>query len=427
MKILDILHCYVKPSMGCTEPAAVALAAATARQAVGGDVERVGVVVDSNVFRNGLAVGVPGAGEDRGNLIAAALGAVGGDPALGLEVLSTVTGDHLEQARALVAAGSVTLRMDSQRRGPYVETTVDTSRGTGRAIIEGSHTRIRYVERDGKPLQSSQSLARPEDIRDEQQVSQWLRNTSVAELVARVEQMDRGALEYALQGVAMNQRAAKEGLLQAPGLAVGARLAGSTRQNPEDMHLRAQSMSAAAVDARMAGLRVQVMTSSGSGNQGIIATLAPLAVAQSLGVDSARLGQAVALGHVLLARISEELGLLTPLCGSSVQTAAAASGAITWLMGGDAAQVEQAASVTIGLQASILCDGAKWSCALKAAGGADVAVRVALLTLDGLRVGRGSGVIGSTLLDTVRDVGLIAKDMEKASQHVLDGITRNAP
>jgi L-cysteine desulfidase len=238
--------------------------------------------------------------------------------------------------------------------------------------------------------------------------------------------MDQAALEYTLQGIRMNERAAQEGLRQAPGLAVGAQLARGVRQRPEDMCLRAQSISAAAVDARMAGTRIQVMTSSGSGNQGIMATLPPLAAAQSLGVSEVRLGQAVALSHLLLARMSEDLGLLSPLCGSAMQAAGAASAAIAWLLGGNALQVEQAAAVTIGTQASVLCDGAKASCALKAASGADMAVKVASLTVDGLRVGRGNGLIRRTLLETVREIALIAQDMEDASQRVLDSILRNA-
>jgi len=426
MKTMDILHHYVKASMGCTEPAAVALAAATARQAVTGEAKHVEVIVDRNIFRNGLAVGVPGAAEHRGNLIAAALGAVGGDPDLGLEVLSAVTPEHLEQARSLIATGNVTLQVDNQRPGPYVEARVDTPRGFGRAIIEGSHAHIAHIERNGKPLRATIPSKRTIDSQDKDRVSEWLRKSTVAELVACVEGMEQAALEYTLQGIAMNQRAAQKGLLQAPGLAIGARLARSATQRAEDMCLHAQSMSAAAVDARMAGLRVQIMTSSGSGNQGIVTTLTPLAVAQSLGLDDVRLAQAVALGHLLLARMSEELGVLTPLCGSAVQAASASSGAITWLMGGDVAQVEQAASVTIATQVSILCDGAKASCALKVANGADAALRIALLTVNGLHVGRTNGLIGETLMETVRDVALIAQDMGSVSQHVLDSITRNA-
>jgi L-cysteine desulfidase len=185
-------------------------------------------------------------------------------------------------------------------------------------------------------------------------------------------------------------------------------------------------MTASAVDARMAGLNVRIMTSSGSGNQGIVTTLPTLAAAELVQAERVRLGKAVALAHLLLARMSAELGLLTPLCGSAVQAAAAASAAITWLLGGSAEQVEQAAAVTLASQATVLCDGAKASCAIKAAQGAGVATEIALLTIDGLNVGPGNGLIGPGLLETLRDVRLIAEDLKSASQHVLESITRNA-
>ncbi len=419
-----LLKEYARPSMGCTEPAAVALAAATARNVIGGQVLTINVVVDHDIFRNGLAVGVPGAGGQRGNQIAAVLGALGGDPSLGLEVLRTVTSADLEQAQALLAQGAVAVRMDEQLTGPHVEATVVTSTGRGRAIISGSHTNIARVEKNGRLVRKAQQVAG--EAQQENTTEHWLRRTNVSDLIACAEEMGQSALDYVLQGVEMNRHAAEMGLAQSPGLAAGARIRRQASESPECLCLLAQSMAAAAVDARMAGLRVQIMTSSGSGNQGIVTTLPTAAAAQIAQADSARLGKAVALAHLLLARMSSELGLLTPLCGSAVQAAAAASAAITWLMGGSDRQVEHAAAVTLASQATVLCDGAKAGCALKAAQGAGVAAQMALLTVDGLNVGPGNGLIGPGLIETVRDVGLIAQDLTSVSRHVLESITRNA-
>ncbi len=429
MSLIDTLKEHVKPSLGCTEPAAVALTAATAREAIGGEIDRIQVILDPKVFRNGLAVGLPVAGKPKGNLMAAALGAVGGDPDLGLEVFSTVTPQHLAKAQALLAAGRVTLRVDKQRRELYVEVRVDTPTGTARAITKGSHTKVTYVEANGVPLQSTSQSQRPEDSTPGDKASRWLRSASVAEIIARIKEMDAPSLQYTLQGIRMNEQAAKEGLRQAPGLAIGARLARSASQNraTESMHWQAQTTAAAAVDARMAGLQVQIMTSSGSGNQGITVTMPPLAVAQCLGLDEKRLAQSVALGHLLLARLTQEIGLLTALCGTAVQAAAAASAAIAWLMGGNAAQIEQAACTVLGTQIGILCDGAKESCAIKTAGAADVAVRTALLSLGGLDIPPASGLIGRTLLETAHAVALIAREgMMGTEECVLDIMERNA-
>ena len=426
MNAEQLLRSYVKPSMGCTEPAAVALAAATAKRAVGGQVLSIDVVVDRDIFRNGLAVGVPGAGGQRGNRIAAALGALGGEPSLGLEVLRRVTSEHLDRANALLARGVVEVQMDGQLAGPHVEATVVTSTGLGRAIVSGSHTHIVRVEKDGQLVRRAQADQDSADGPEKDVTDRWLREASVSDIITCSAEMDQIALKYTWQGIDMNRRAAETGVAHGPGLAVGARFERQANECPGSLCFHAQSLAAAAVDARMAGLPVQIMTSSGSGNQGIVVTLPAAAAAEQLHTDPARLGKAVALAHLLLARMSSELGLLTPLCGSAVQAAAAASAAITWLMGGSDAQVEQAAAVTIASQAAVLCDGAKASCALKAAQGAGIATEVALLVLDGLDVGAGNGLIGPSLAETVRAVALIAKDLKSASQHVLECITRNA-
>jgi len=421
-----LLKTCARPSVGCTEPAAVALAAATASQAIGGQVLNIDVVVDRDIFRNGLAVGVPGAGGQRGNLIAAALGALGGDPSLDLEVLRPVTQEHLHQANELLTRGAVAVRIDTQVKGPYVEATVVTSKGRGHAVISGSHTGIVRVEKNDRvirmgSLHESSAVtpeAKPED--------RWLQEASVSDLITCSVGMSEAALDYTMLGIEMNRRAAEVGVAQAPGLAIGARLGRQASKHPDCLYLRAQSMTAAAVDARMAGLPIQVMTSSGSGNQGLVTTLPIVAAAEVVKADRTRLGTSVALAHLLLARIGQELGLLSPLCGSAVQAAAAASAAITWLMGGTSVQVEHSAAVTLASQAAVLCDGAKASCALKAAQGAGAATEIALLTMDGLDVGRGNGLIGSGLLQTVADVRLLAQDLEGGSQHVLESITRNA-
>jgi len=421
-----LLKTYAVPSMGCTEPVAVALAAATASHAIGGQVLNIDVVVDRDIFRNGLAVGVPGAGGQCGNQIAAALGALGGDPSLGLEVLRTVTDAHLDQAKALLSRGAVAVRIDSQLTGPHIEASVVTSRGCGHAVISGSHTRVVHVERNARVIHTADANQGSAAGSEEETTDLWLRQASVSDLIACSEEADTAALDYTILGIDMNRRAAEVGLAQEPGLAVGARIKHQTSRHPDCLSLSAQSLTAAAVDARMAGLPVQIMTSSGSGNQGIVTTLPVATAAELLHADRARLGKSVALAHLLLARMSSELGLLTPLCGSAVQAAAAASAAITWLMGGSHRQVEHSAAVTLASQAAVLCDGAKAACALKAAQGAGVAAEIAQLTMDGLDVGRGNGLIGPSLLQTVRDVRLLAKDLESGSQHILESITRNA-
>ena len=419
MRIIDVLQHYVQPALGCTEPAAVALAAAAARRAITGEIKALHVVVDRMVLRNALAVAMPGTGGQAGIAIVAALGALAGEPDLGLEALRKATEQHLAAARALVDAGRVAVELDSSRRTLYIEAKVSTSDGIGRAVIEGSHTNLTLIERNGQNLRCEVPSTAADRSNEHHEPRDWLRNATVSELVAAVEEMPQESVDFVLDGIAMNERAAQEGLRLAPGLGIGARLAKSRFDSTDSSRLLAPAWTAAAVDARMSGLPVSVMTSSGSGNQGIAVTLPCLAVARSLKAGDDRLARAVALGHLLLARMREELGALTPLCGSALQAAAASSAAMTWLIGGNVVQVGQAATIVLGTQGGILCDGAKPSCALKAATGAQFALQVALLCAENLHAGPGNGLMGKPFPEVLRDLAAVARDMEGASDRVL--------
>lgn len=419
MRIIDVLQRYVQPALGCTEPAAVALAAAAARRAITGEIEGLHLVVDKMVLRNALAVAMPGSGGQAGIAIAAALGAIAGKADMRLEVLSKATEEQLAAARALVDAGRVAVDLDSGHRNLYIEAKVSTSDGVGRAVIQGSHTNITLIERNGQNLTCEVPVTAADCPNEHDGPSDWLRNATVSELVAAVEEMPQESVDFVLDGIAMNARAAQEGLRLAPGLGIGARLAETKAESTDSSRLLAPAWTAAAVDARMSGLPVSVMTSSGSGNQGIAVTLPCLVVARSLKADDDRLARAVALGHLLLARMREELGALTPLCGSALHAAAASSAAMTWLLGGSVAQIGQAAALVLGTQGGILCDGAKPGCALKAATGAQLALQVALLCVKDLQAGPGNGLMGKPFPEVLSDLAVVARDLEVASDRVL--------
>jgi L-cysteine desulfidase len=400
VKIIDVLRQYAKPATGCTEAAALALAAAAAREPMGGDIRNIEVAVDKNVLRNALSAVVPGADGQPGIRLTAALGAVGGDPHLGLQVLDAVTASDLAVAKSLVASGAVAVEMDRSRSDLYVEVTVHTAEGTGRAVIERSHANVTLVESNGQRRASPVSCETGDDSEAADAIREWVRSLNVPELISSVCSMEPGAAEYTRHGINMNEHVAREGLHHAPGLAIGARLARSKGYGTHDPILAAQTLTAAAVDARMAGLPVPVMTSSGSGNQGIMVVLPSLAVARTLALDEQCLIRSVALGHVLLARFCEQLGPLTPLCGSALHAAAASSASVSHLLGGDA---------------------------LKAASGAQLAVRAALLSVGDLRVGPGNGLMDKGLAELIEDLVLLASAMDGASDLVLDILARDAP
>ena len=204
MRLMDVLQ-GVQPSLGCTEPAAIALAAALAREAVGGEVRKVTVFCDVNVFKNSLRVGIPGLKGVRGAPIAAGLGAVAGDSQLRLEILSKVTPEDVFAARELVARGLVNVSIgERERPGLYIEALVETDRGAGRAIIEDTHTNVTAVQANGQPRPLPNWVG-DGSKREAQGGEDLLKEMSLAEMVELAESMTAEEMTYLLKGVRMNE------------------------------------------------------------------------------------------------------------------------------------------------------------------------------------------------------------------------------
>lgn len=415
-KILSVIKSGVMPALGCTEPGAVALAAAYAGQALGEVPERVEVNVDSNVYKNGMAVGVPGTGR-AGLPIAAALGALIRDPSLELSVLCNITPELLAEAGEMIAGNKVEIALNNHQ-GLYIAAVVKGRSSSARAVIEGWHTNLVSLERDGKLLTHKVEHSTGKSVSPFNNKS-----VTLSKLIATVEAMPANSFDFFEETIQMNLAAAKTGLKNRLGMAVGANYQDLIEKKvlADDSALYAKVLTAAAADARMSGENIPVMSVAGSGNHGLTAILPVLAVAERMNVGRARLLRALAISTLTTIYIKSYTGSLSALCGCAVAAATGASAAIVWMLGGTREQIDATIKNMVANLTGMICDGGKVGCALKLATAASVAVETALLSINGVLVPTSNGIIFPSADDTIRNLGMVSNPgMLETDKVILD-------
>lgn len=412
--VKDILNMEVAPALGCTEPVAVALGAAAARSLVpDGEIESLEIHLDPNVYKNGLAVAIPGAPGLTGIDVASALGAYGGDAARGLEVLAGLTGEHCEQARALVGEGRVSTVLEEDRKGLYVRTVLRAGGHEAESVIEHVHDHIISLRLDGNTLRENPLIREVKgEKRDLSALENWLKTLDLGDLLRMVDDLDDEDLAFLREGVETNMRLAEHGLKHGPGLGVGRTLERLVRQRmlKRDMILDARMLTSAASDARMAGVQLPAMSSAGSGNHGLTAVLPIRAVSEYTECDERTMLEAVGLSHLVTGYIKAHTGRLSAVCGCSVAAGAGASAGVCYLLGGTLHHMAGAIKNLAEDLAGIICDGAKSGCALKLATAAGTAVQAALFALQGVDVQATDGIIGISPEQTLRNIGALSTE-----------------
>ncbi|MGE4423241.1 MAG: serine dehydratase subunit alpha family protein [Pseudodesulfovibrio sp.] len=423
--VKDVLSIQVAPALGCTEPVAIALGAAAAVSLLPGKrFDSLEVAVDPNVYKNGLAVSIPGAGGLSGLDTAAALGAAGGDPALRLEVLQSVTEEDVKTAKQALAEGRVNVTLIKDHQGLLIRSKAVAGDAVAESVIEGLHDNIVSLTLNGKPVESPLIRVKADGAPSPVAAMEaWLKTLTLNELMALTDELDEDDFAFLREGVDVNMRLAEQGLKYGLGLGVGKTLERLCRQGliKKDMMLAARILASAAADARMSGASLPAMSSAGSGNHGLTAILPIWAVKDYVeGVEIKDVLEAVALSHIVTAFVKAHTGRLSAICGCSVAAGAGATAGITFLLGGDAHHIAGAIKNLLEDLAGIICDGAKTGCALKLATAAGTAVQAALFSLQGVNVHHTDGIIGLSSEDTMRNVGTLAVDgMIQTDQTIL--------
>ena len=413
----EVLKHEVYPAMGCTEPVAVAFAAATAGSLLKGKTDSVLVRTDPGTYKNGLAVAIPNTKGEKGNLLAAAVGAVVRKPELGAELFKGLPAARLREASALLKAGRARIEVDYDRRGIYIAAEVKAGRDRALCVLEGSHKQVALLKLNGKTVIKA---SRPGG-RTRLPYKEALRKAKFRDLFLAVERVTPEELAYIKAGVEMNLAAAREGLKLKK---VGYYIEDLIKKGylKRDILSGAKLSAAAATDARMAGAPVPVMSSGESGNQGVVAILVPWLVGKAFGVPERRILKSIALSHLVNSYIKVFTGELAPICGCAVAAGVGASVAVVWQRNGaNARKTALAVNTVISDIGGMLCDGAKSGCALKVASSADSAIRAAWMASNGEGITDEEGFVGSSAEETIKNISRISSlGMDKVDRIILD-------
>ena len=414
-ELLKVLKDEMKPSVGCTEPVAVALASSKAYQAVGGELTGISITTDPALFKTSRTCVVPGTSVT-GYTLTAVLGILVGEPSLELEVLKRVDEKSAAKAKSWLKKGIVEVAMKEGEVGIYVEAVVRTSKGVGRAVIRSTHTNIVLVEANGKVI-----YKKKEGSKEEKHFS--ITSLKVTDLIRFVEGIPFEDIRFVLDAVKMNQELAQEGLNGRLGMGVGANMLSLLGENKiaDDPITSAQILVASATDARFGGTTKPAMSIAGSGSHGITATLPVAVMAERMGIGEEKLARAIALSLLLTIYIKTYSGRLSAFCGCAVTAAVGASAGTVYLLGGDNEQIGYAIKNMAADVTGIICDGGNFSCALKTSTGAGAAVRAALLALKGVVIPDDIGIVGRGVEETIKNMGRISSPgMVETDKVILD-------
>ncbi len=407
-----ILRRELIPAFGCTEPIAIAYAAARARQTMGRMPERILVRCSGNILKNVKSVVVPATGGMRGVEAAAVIGTVGGDADSALEVLHAITDEHRRTAKRLLEQGVCKVALLETEAKLHL--TVEMSAGNETALVElyGSHTGIVRIEKNGESVFSAARAEQDEGGGGEDS-GDFLSFERIYEFAQTVRLEDVSALLD--RQIEYNTKIAEYGLTHPCGSGIGAMLAACGN----NVRTMARALPAAGSDARMSGCELPVVVNSGSGNQGMTVSLPVIAYARELGAGGEQLYRALCVSNLAAIYQKARIGRLSAYCGA-VSAGAGAGAGIAYLLGGDAKQIAEVVSNTLANVAGIFCDGAKASCAAKIASSVEAALLAVGLAFQGCGFSAGEGIVQETPDATVQRVADIAREgMRETDEQIL--------
>lgn len=417
-QINALVKSEVVPAIGCTEPIAVALCVAKATEVLGKRPEKITVLLSANILKNAMGVGIPGTGMI-GLPIAVALGALIGKSAYQLEVLKDSTSDTVEEGKRFIDEKRIHISLkDGIEEKLYIEVCCEAGEDKSTAVIAGGHTTFIYIALNNDILLSRQAEASTEA--EEKALDLSLRKVYDFAMTTPLDE-----IQFILETARLNKAAAERSFEGDYGHALGKILRGTYEHKimGDSVFSHILSYTSGACDARMAGAMIPVMSNSGSGNQGISATLPVLVYAEENGKSEEEIIRALMLSHLTVIYIKQSLGRLSALCGCVVAATGSSCG-ITWLMGGTYEQVAYAVQNMIANLTGMICDGAKPSCALKVTTGVSTAVLSAIMAMENRCVTSVEGIIDEDVDQSIRNLTKIgSKGMNETDKLVLEIMT----
>ena len=434
MNIKKYLAENVKPATGCTEPVAVAYAVAMAYSALKGvlppdfgditppdnpdDIIEINVKTDRNVYKNALSITIPGTDGEKGMAVAAAMG-VFLSPKKGLDLLSNVNETVLKNSRKILSENKIVIQAenaDTFQLDINVKLTalVDGKPKTGTVRIQGRHDRVTRIAIEDKTVFSDESVFTKGS---EEAIPQ-----KIDSLLHLLDDIDDTVIETLFKGLDMNMETARLGLEHTYGLGLGRHLMTLTDKGilGKGVITDVRIMAAAAGDARMGGALTPVMSTAGSGNQGIAALIPIAVISNAGGISREKTAKAALFSHLITKYVGIYSGGLSALCGCAVKAGIGAAAGITYLLGGGIKEIHNVINIMAANITGIICDGAKEGCALKLSTAAGTAAESAYLAMDGLIVTGKNGMIFDDADQTIQSIGKVSNAMITTDQSVVN-------
>lgn len=413
--ILTTVKQEVVPALGCTEPISLALASAIARQYLGKLPDRIEAKVSPNLMKNGMGVTVPGTGT-QGLSMAAAIGAIGGDPKGGLEVLKQITPEQVEQAKAMLNAGKVSVSIFETEHILYSEAALFAGNESVCVRIAAHHTNVIYIEKNDQTIFSKPCAVETDNL------NEIFTALSAKDIFDFSMTVATEKIAFINDAAKLNCALSQEGLRTDYGLHIGRTLQKQIGKGllSDDLLNRIVIETTAASDARMGGANLPAMSNSGSGNQGITATLPVIVVARHIKATEEQQTRALFLAHLMAIYIHSKLPKLSALC--AVTTAAMGSCAgVAWLLTHKFEPISMAISSMIGDISGIICDGAANSCAMKVSTSVTSAYKSVLMALDDMQVTGDEGIVEHNIDRSINNLCNIAsRSMQYTDRQVIE-------
>lgn len=417
-QLIALIKREVVPAIGCTEPVAVALCVAKATEVLGECPEHISMYLSANILKNAMGVGIPGTGMI-GLPIAIALGALIGKSEYQLEVLKNVSPEAVQKGKQYIEEKRISIALkENITEKLYIEAVCQAGTHHATVVISGGHTNFVFIKKDNEVLldkqHGTQEAAQGENIDLNMRKVYDFATTSPVE-----------ELEFILESRRLNKAAAEYSLKGEYGHCVGCMMKSGQERTimGDSVYSHILSYTSAACDARMGGASIPVMSNSGSGNQGITATLPVVVFAEENHKTHEEMVRALILSHLTAIYIKQSLGRLSALCGCVVASTGSSCG-ITYLMGGGYNQVSYAVKNMVANLTGMLCDGAKPSCAMKVSTGVSTAVLSAMMAMQQRYVTSAEGIIDDDVDQCIRNMTRIGSiGMNETDKVVLDIMT----
>lgn len=418
--IVALMQREVVPAIGCTEPMSVALCVAKATRLLGCTPEHIDLRLSANIIKNAMGVGIPGTGMI-GLPIAVALGALIGDPDLGLEVLRPCTAEAVERGKRFVGEDRIHIALEEADPDKLFVNVVCSADGhQAEARIKGHHTLFTWLRKDDDIVLSSESTG--DGLSTDEDGNVPLTLLKVYEFATTT---PVGELYFIKEAQRLNEAAAKEGLRDNYGHQLGKTMCSPLGRGVmgDGIFSKILAATSCACDARMAGAMIPVMSNSGSGNQGICATMPVVVFAKENHNTEEELIRALVLSNLTAIYIKQNLGTLSALCGCVVASTGSSCG-ITYLMGGSYRHISYSVKNMIANLTGMICDGAKPSCAMKLTTGVGTAVMSAMLAIKNKHVSSSEGIIDEDVDQSIRNLAAVGgRGMDETDRYVLDIMT----